>query len=229
MQAVLLVGGLGTRLGGHTREVPKPMIMVHGKPFVEHLLLMLKGYGITRFHFCAGYRGQQVKDYFGSGEHWNIRVSYSFEKRLMGTGGALYLAADHLEESFFLINGDTFLSIDYRLLAKEFHSRGKTAMIVAYENREGLMRGNISLDESNEVICYRKNVSRAELTFVDAGVVILKREVLELIPSEKKVSFEEEIFPRLIELKQMAAFPTSTRFYDMGDPEGLKTISEVLK
>jgi N-acetyl-alpha-D-muramate 1-phosphate uridylyltransferase len=224
MQAVILAGGLGRRMRPLTETVPKPMIEVCGKPFLQHQFELLRAFGIRSIVLLVAYLGDLIEKHFGDGSGHGLRLSYSYEPEPLGTGGALKNAEALLDEEFLLLNGDTYLAIDYAELAAAFRSSGAMAMIVAYENIDGRVPSNLALSADARVVAYRKRDPRG-LTHVDAGVIALRRDVLDEIPAAGKCSLEEEIFPRLIERGAMKAWVTTEPFYDMGSPAGLEALA----
>jgi NDP-sugar pyrophosphorylase family protein len=214
IQAVILAGGLGTRLGSLTRDMPKPMMSVAGKPYLEHQLRRLHKQGITNILLLTGYLGEQIQAYFGDGSDWGLTIRYSREEIPMGTGGGLRDAANLLDQRFLLIYGDSYLPIDYAdvwrtLLA----SPGRGLMAI----------------DGRLVTRYDKGaVDDPELRYVEAGILAFHRSIIELIPPQGPVSLEERVFPVLIANGQMTAYVTTQRFYDIGTPERLRIIEEVL-
>ncbi|ODS33916.1 MAG: hypothetical protein SCARUB_00987, partial [Candidatus Scalindua rubra] len=193
-------------------------------------LQYLKSYNITDILLCVGYLGENIQNYFGDGQSWDVRIKYSFEETPIGTGGALKNAKDHLEDRFFLIYGDSFLPIDYSSLEKHFLEIDKMALMVLYDNREDTsVPNNISLDNRGLVRQYEKNTGNSILQYVDAGVLALKKDILDIVPSERTVSLEKEIFPDLIARQECAGFVTLQRFYDIGSPERLKRFETYIK
>jgi NDP-sugar pyrophosphorylase family protein len=131
-QAVILAGGLGTRLRPLTNTVPKCMALVAGKPFLYYVLSALRNNGIKEILACIGYLGESVTDCFGDGSSLGISLSYSQERdSLLGTGGALKLAESSLEEHFLVVNGDTYLDFVYDSLVRKFFADGTNALIAA--------------------------------------------------------------------------------------------------
>lgn len=222
-QAVILAGGLGTRMRPMTEQVPKPMLPVNGKPFLEHQLALLKRHGFTQALLLVAYLGEQIEHYFGNGGRLGMKVEYSYEPEPLGTGGALKLAAANLDEQFALLNGDTYLDIDYRRATQDFAACDCDALIVAFDNRARIFNSNLALNGANIVSAYVKN-GDARFTHVDAGVTYFRRSVINLIPANTKCSLEQEVFPQLIAAKRMRAWPTTTAFIDMGSPAGLATL-----
>jgi NDP-sugar pyrophosphorylase family protein len=227
-QAVILAGGLGTRLWPLTKEVPKPMVPIHGVPYLEHQLRYLAEQSITNIVLLIGYLGEQIEQHFGSGERWGLSIAYSWEKSPLGTGGALREAGPLLAESFLLLYGDSFLPMRYADVLEQLaaHPTSQGAVVV-YDNRHGDtdVKSNIALSTQGFVKRYEKDVPHdPELTYVEAGVSAFRRSILKLMPPGK-VSLENEIFPQLIAAQQLSAVVTKQRFYDIGTPDRLKTIA----
>ena len=200
------------------------MLPVRGKPFLHYQLDLLRAYGIRRVVLLVAYLGEQIKKHFGDGAGLGLHLTYSHEPAPLGTGGALKNAEALLDEEFLLLNGDTYLAIDYAALGQEFRASKVMAMIVAYENLDARVPSNLALSADRSVAAYRKRDPRG-LTHVDAGVIALRREVLGGIPAARSCSLEEEIFPRLIERGQMKAWVTREPFFDMGSPAGLEALA----
>lgn len=228
MQAVILAGGLGTRLRPITNSIPKVMVLVNGKPFLQHQMEYLKRFGLNNFLIFAAYLGEKIQDYFGDGTRYGLNIEYSFEKEPMGTAGALKNAERKLEDTFLLLNGDTLMPIDYESLIRYFSSRKATGLMVAYSNLDRSFRNNATIDSTNTVTNYSKK-DLSGMTHVDAGVYMFRREVTNLIPANRGCSLEQEIFPLLIARRELIAYPSDQRFYDMGSFEGLDVLKEVLR
>ena len=231
MQAVILAGGLGSRLRPLTEHTPKVMISVNGKPFLLYQLELLKSQGIKDIVLCIGYLGKQVRDFFGNGERFGIRIRYSEEKgELMGTGGALKQAQDLLDEHFFVMNGDTYLPIDYRELERTFLSYGKKALMLVYDNHEdtGLMN-NVELDGNLMVTKHDKENANPNLEYIEAGVLSLRLGALDFIPERCSISLEKGLYSTLIGQRELVAYVTEQRFYDIGTPNQKKIFEEFLK
>jgi NDP-sugar pyrophosphorylase family protein len=222
IQAVILAGGLGTRMRPRTETVPKPLLPVLGRPFLEYQIKLLRSQGITRILVLAGHLGELIQEHFGDGSTRGVQVSYSFEPPgLLGTGGALKNAESALEEDFLLLNGDTLLEIDYAALTHTFRESGKWALLTA-ARRSGTAPGNLLIDARGAVLDYSKRNPRGE--HVDAGVAAYSRRILALIPPARACSLEEEVYPQLIARGEVAALPLDTTFFDMGTPAGLAAL-----
>jgi NDP-sugar pyrophosphorylase family protein len=235
-QAVILAGGLGTRMRPTTETIPKPMIAVAGKPFLQQQLELLRDRGIRRALLLVAYLGEQIEQHFGDGGAIGCRISYSYEASPMGTGGALKNAEEKLRDYFVLLNGDTYLTIDYRALVQRFEASNCSAMIVAYKKPHlvsqeipaSLLPNNLGVTADGVVTEYRKRDPEG-LSHIDAGVIVLKKEILRNLPAGQKCSLEEETYPRLIAQGEMRAWVTDEPFYDMGSSAGLAALEEKLR
>ncbi|MCI0353643.1 MAG: hypothetical protein L0099_01200, partial [Acidobacteria bacterium] len=170
-----------------------------------------------------GYLGKQVEDHFGSGSRLGVQVAYSCEASPLGTGGALKNAEAQLDAEFLMTNGDTYLDIDYRALVAGYREHPCLGLMVAFDNRGGEMTSNLAIEKDGAVAAYRKRDARG-LTHVDAGAIVLNKHVLDLAPAGAVFSLEEEIYPRMIEQKQLHAWVTGERFIDMGSREGMAAL-----
>jgi len=228
MQVAILAGGLGTRLRPVTEKIPKCMAPVGGKPFLFYLLRLLKLRGAEEVILCIGYLGEQVEKYFDDGEAVGLKLRYSREEKgLLGTGGALKLAEPMLQDSFLVVNGDTYLDIDYEAIYHEFTASKAPALIVASPCVQNT-RCDLAVDSQSFVTRYDKTDSTG-LDYVNAGVMGLKREVLSSVMPGQAVSLEADIFPRLIERHAVKAHISAEPFYDIGSFAGLGIFEKVLK
>ena len=228
MQAIILAGGLGTRLRPVTINIPKCMVPINGKPFLLYLLNLLKIHGIENVLLCIGYLGEQIEIYFGDGSKLGLNINYSREnKELLGTGGALKLAEGLMENTFWVINGDTYLDIDYQKIWRIFADSYKKSLIVAYpcDSRE---RGDLAIDTKFNVTRYEKS-NNDNLGYVNAGALILQKEVVSWIETGRHVSLEKEIFPLVIQRNAMAAYITPTSFFDIGTFSTWKGFSKYIQ
>ena len=144
MQAAILAGGLGTRLRPLTDRVPKAMVPVNGKPFLEHEIGLLRSYGVDDLVLCVGYKGETIRDHFGDGKRLGVGIRYSSEgDRLLGPIGALKMAERVLGDSFFVTYGDAYLRMDYRRMMDELLAGEEPAMMAVYHNRGRYGRSDV--------------------------------------------------------------------------------------
>ncbi len=231
MQAVILAGGLGTRLKPLTKQMPKVMVPVNGKPLLLYLLQLLTRQGVSGIVLSIGYLGQQIKDFFKDGRELGARIQYSDEaEKLLGTGGALRQALGLLDDHFLVINGDTYLPIEYTEVEASFLKRRKKALMVVYDNEEDTgVKNNVELGDDLIVTRHDKEKADHNLKYVEAGVLVLSRDTLNLIDEGSSISVEKGLYPTLIRQRELAAYVTKQRFYDIGTPEQLKTFEEYVQ
>jgi NDP-sugar pyrophosphorylase family protein len=231
VQVVILAGGLGTRLRPVTTQIPKPMVPVAGVPYLEHQLRLLASQDFTDVVLLTGYLGEQIEEYFLDGSRLGLHLRYSREHAPVGTGGALREARHLLSEEFLVIYGDSYLPIDYRTVGHRLKATGAAAVVVLYHDKHGEtdVPGNVAMNDREFVTRYDKSrANDPDLRYIEAGVLALRRSVIDLIPATGVVSLEQEIFPRLIERRALVGLPTTQRFYDIGTPERLRAIEELL-
>lgn len=224
MQAVVLAGGLGTRLRPLTERVPKPMVDVAGRPFLEYILRHLAGQGFQQILILVGYLGQVVADHFGDGSKLGITLDYAWEHEPLGTAGAIRNALSKIDDRFLLVYGDSFLPIDYRPLAQEFTGRSHLGVMVVYDNRFGDtgVINNVAVSSEGDVLRYAKCCPAEDLQYVEAGVLCLRREAFENLPLGEFVALEKDIYSQLIAQRQLGTYIVHQRFFDIGTPERLK-------
>jgi len=231
LQAVILAGGLGTRLSPLTRTIPKPMVPVAGVPYLEHQLRLLKRQGITDILLLTGYLGNRIEEYFGQGGSLGLSIRYSREASPLGTGGALRQARPLLADDFIVIYGDSYLPIPYAPVLAHLRAARAQGVLVVYDGRlgESPVPNNVGLGPEGYVTCYAKDSGQVTgLEYVEAGVLAFRQSALDLLPAEGVVSLEQCLFPQLIVRRELVSFVTSQRFYDIGTPERLEAIESLL-
>lgn len=227
MQAVILAGGLGTRLGQLTQIIPKPMVQVCGKPFLEHELVHLRQSGISDFVLCIGHFGEVIEDYFKDGKRLGIGIRYSHDgEKLLGPAGALKHAEPLLEETFFVTYGDAYLRADYTRLMRTLLDSRKLGVMAVYENHDLYGKSDIAVKDGY-VVRYDKAGRSKDLSWVNYGVTALKKHALSFIPPAKQCG-EEEFYREMILRKELLAFQVGERFYEIGSPPALKEFEQFI-
>jgi len=228
MQAIILAGGRGVRLGPMTDTIPKSMISIKGKPFLEHQILSLLRNDINNIVLCIGHLAGIIRDHFTDHPIPGANVQFSIENEPLGTGGALKNAKNLIRDDFLLINGDTFSILNYSDLVKYFHGYYNPVVMTAYDNHDHIAENNIFVNSNFLVTAYSR-ASPVGMNRVDSGILAAKKkDFFDAMPDKKIFSYEEEVYPILIEQQKVRAYPTSTRFYDIGTPEGLREIGELM-
>lgn len=221
MQVVILAGGQATRLRPLTDKVPKSLVEIGEKSFLEHQLDFLKKAGIEDVVLCVGHLGEQIERYFGDGSKLGVNLKYSYEKeRLLGTAGALKNAERLLQDPFFVMYGDSYLFIDFAAVTSYFDKMNKLGLMVVYKNYDRYGESNVVI-EGNLVKQYSKKDRAEGMVYIDYGASILRKQALELVPQNQVYSLEG-LFDQLIERKELLAYEVDKRFYQIGSPEGLE-------
>jgi len=229
MKAVVLAGGLGTRLRGVVHNKPKGMAAVGRRPFLQYQIEQLREDGIDEVVLCVAYLGHQIKDYFGEGRNFGVEIKYATEKRPLGTGGALKNAQEYLKENTFLVlNGDTYVNIDLSDFLRYHRDRGSKGTIALARVDKPEEYGTVLLDNSQRIMKFLEKSKIAESSgIISAGVYLLEPEVLDHIPLGEKTSLEKEIFPDLVRRGlPLFGYLTSGYFVDIGTPEGYARIQK---
>jgi len=222
MQAIVLVGGEGTRLRPLTLETPKPMVPVFNIPFLERTLLRLRDVGITNAILPAGYLPAAITDYFGDGSRIGMRLTYVIETEPLGTAGAIKNVAEHITGPFFVLNGDILTSLDLQAMLAKHQELGGIGLLhlITVDNPSAF--GCVVTDENAKVTAFvEKPAPGTEPTnAINAGTYLLEREVLDLIAAGRAVSIERETFPLLVAgTRALNAFTTNDYWMDLGKPE----------
>jgi len=220
MQVVILAGGRGTRLGPLAAQMPKALIPIDGKPFLGHVIELLKEHGLRRILVLHGHHGDQLERAFGDGSASGIELRFHHDgPRLLGTGGALRGALPLLEEEFFVLYGDTYLDIDYGAVADAFHASGKPALMTVFHNRGQHDTSNVVFRDGTLLVYDKKNRVK-EMEHIDYGLAALRREVVAELPEGTPLDLAD-FYSRLVREGRMAGFEVFQRFYEIGTPAGL--------
>ena len=219
MQAVLLAGGLGTRLKSVVSDRPKPMALIEGKPFMEYVIHELSRHGITEIIFAVGYKGSMVEEYFGDGRKFGVTVSYAYEEELLGTAGAIKNAGRFItEDYFYVLNADTFYQIDYGRLLRIRQEKALDMALVLRQVPDVSRYGKAALTDGL-LTAFNEKTEEPGPGTINGGIYLLSRKLLEEIPAGK-VSLENEMIPRwLSEGRRLGGFVNDGYFIDIGIPE----------
>jgi len=217
--AVLLVGGMGTRLQAILPSTPKPLASIGNMSFLELLVRQLRYQGFRRLVMCTGYLADQIEREFGNGHAWDAAIEYSKENEPLGTGGAVKLARQHLSGApdFLVMNGDSFLEIDFSQLIRFHRAHGGVASMAVQRVENASRYGTVELDSGGRVTGFVEKSGSDSSGFVNAGVYIFTRAVFEHIP-DGPVSLERDVFPQLLD-QGIYALKQHGMFIDIGTPE----------
>ncbi|MFA5628920.1 MAG: sugar phosphate nucleotidyltransferase [Dehalococcoidales bacterium] len=226
LQIVIIAGGLATRLGKLSVCQPKSMIPINGKPFMEYQLKMLKANGFKRVLICLGHLGSQIEEYFGTGKDFGLDIYYSYEEKPLGTAGALKNAESMLDDIFYTIYGDSFISLNFSEALRLFKSNNKRALMTVYKNNNCYSPSNTTVKD-NLVIKYDKLNSLFEMNYIEYGVNIFRKDVLAEIPSSTFCDLGS-LFNFLIDKRELLAFEVKERFYEIGSIPGLEDFRKLV-
>jgi NDP-sugar pyrophosphorylase family protein len=223
----ILAGGLATRMHPVTERIPKSMIEVAGRPFIEHQLELLRAENVKNVVLCVGHLGEMIEDHVGDGGRFGLSVRYSFDgEKLLGTGGALRRALPLLGQDFFVLYGDSYLEISYAAVQAAYRASGKPALMTVFRNEGHWDTSNVLFDGTN-VVSYDKRHPTGDMEFIDYGLGILNSELLEAASNE---AFDlSDIYATLAGDGRLAGFEATKRFYEIGTPAGLATADGHLK
>ncbi|HEX5929296.1 MAG TPA: NDP-sugar synthase [Solirubrobacterales bacterium] len=222
MQAIVLVGGEGTRLRPLTNDVPKPALKLVDRPFLAYMIEWLAAHGVTEAVLACGFLPDVLREALGEETHSGVRLTYVTEPDRRGTAGAIRFAADslgdRLDEGFLALNGDVLTDLDLTALTRVHEERGGRATIALYPVEDSAAYGLVSLDAGGAVTEFLEKTGEAVPGEINAGAYCLNRSVLDLIPPGREVSIEREVFPRLIG-DGLGAVRLDGYWMDVGVPE----------
>jgi len=218
-QAVILCGGKGLNMRPFTFEMPKGLFPVGGRPILEHIVELLVHYQIRDLIFSIGHLGEKIKDHFGDGKKFGVKITYVAESQEMGTGGALSLAKKYITtDTFLVIHGDTLVDIDISEMVSFHHDQEMLATIALTSVVDPSSYGEVVM-QGSRILRFiekpKKGKQRSQL--INCGLYILEKGIFDYIPT-KDASHLEELFPKLASQRILAGFLFEGRWVDIGTP-----------
>ncbi|HEV3047327.1 MAG TPA: NDP-sugar synthase [Solirubrobacteraceae bacterium] len=216
---MILVGGQGTRLRPLTSAVPKPVVRLVDRPFIAFMLEWLRGHGIDDVIMSCGFLADGVRGVLGDGSQLGIRLRFVEEPEPRGTAGALKLAEPMLDERFLMLNGDVLTDIDLTAQIAQHESTGARATLALVPVADPSAYGLVILRDDRSVRDFVEKPSSdaIESNLISAGAYVLQREILELVPPDRNVSIEREVWPALVD-DGLYGFPSESYWLDIGTP-----------
>lgn len=224
----ILAGGLATRLRPITETIPKSLVQVAGRPFIEHQLEQLAREGIRRVVLCVGHLGEMVRDVVGDGARFGLHVQYSFDgPKLLGTGGALRQALPLLDaDPFFVLYGDSYLPIPFAPVAETFLRSGRQGLMTVFRNEGSYDTSNVVF-EQGRIVVYDKKAKRPDMRHIDYGLELLRPAAF--APFTDRAAFDlADLLQDLLARGQLAGHEVLTRFYEIGSHTGLNELDRLL-
>ena len=213
--AIILAGGLGTRLRSVINDLPKPMAIINGKPFLHYVLLYLSKQNVAHAILSVGYKATIIESYFGD-KYLNVNLEYSREEEPLGTGGAIKKALDLVTDYAYILNGDTFFDIDLESL-QNFYYNTEAEIVLALKQMTNFDRyGSVCMEHERIVRFEEKKATQKGL--INGGVYFLHKRLLDKT-NAKKFSFETDILERYVNEESMNGVAFDNYFIDIGIPE----------
>ena len=234
MQAVIMAGGKGTRLAEITKDIPKPMVPIAGKPLLEYQIENLKENGVTRIILIVGHLGDVIREHFGNGERFGLHISYYMEQTPLGTAGALAKIKDRLDQTFFLVFGDLFININFDRFLKFHLLKQAEITLFAHPNSHPYDSDIVIADETGRVTgwSYKKDVRTSDYkNLVNAGMYVVNKTVVDWIDAvqkeknEDKVDLEKQVIIPAIPSTAVFAYHSTEYVKDIGTPDRLKKVT----
>lgn len=227
-QAVILSGGLATRLRPLTEKIPKALIEINAEPFVFHQLRLLKKQGIRDVVICAGYLGEMIQDVVGDGRQLGMHVQYVFDgNKLLGTAGAIKKALPWLDKNFFTLYGDSYLPCDYATVQEKFLKDNKQALMTVFCNQGQWDKSNVEYSQG-EILVYDKHQQTSAMQYIDYGLGVFAREAFDRVPDETVYDLAL-LYQQLLKDNQLTGFEVGERFYEVGSFSGIQELNQYLK
>jgi mannose-1-phosphate guanylyltransferase len=233
MKAVILAGGIGERLRPLTNEKPKVLLPVHGKPIVEHLIILLKKYGIKDIILAVSYKAEMIKEYFGNGEKLGVNISYFVEEERLGTAGCLNYLKAELDKTFLMVNGDELINFDLNKLILFHKKHKKQATIALYRLDDISQFGVVQLNEKHSYLIDRfvekPKKEEAPSNLINSGLYIIEPSIIKLIKDKKFAMMEKDVFPTLAQDGELAGIEMTGQWFDTGTHERYEQVQREWK
>jgi len=214
-KGVILAGGKGTRLKPITDEIPKPLLPVHGKPILQYGIELFKKFGINEIILSIGYKGSQIKEYFGDGSRFGVTIYYVEETEPLGTAGPLNLARKYLTEPFVMCNADELKDIDLSDMYI-FHKDKKAMATIALTTVPDPSNYGVAKMQGDRIVEFIEKPVSPPSNLINAGLYILDPEVLKYIPKKGFAMVEKDVFPKIAAEGKLFGYHFSGQWMDTG-------------
>jgi N-acetyl-alpha-D-muramate 1-phosphate uridylyltransferase len=227
LPVVILAGGLATRLLPVTEKIPKALLEVGRRPFLELQIELLKRNSINEVILCVGHLGEMIEQRYGNGDSLGVRMKYSYDgPKLLGTGGAIKKALSILPKVFFVLYGDSYLPVDYQAVAAAFWEARCPALMTVFPNADTWDISNVWFQDGC-IRLYSKKEKLTQMRHIDYGLMICTREIFK--DCSDNVSFDlADTLENLSRNAELAGYEVGQRFYEIGSPSGLAELDRFL-
>lgn len=228
-KAFILAGGKTTRLGEGGKDMPRPLLLVHGKPILEHLIELLKKYNITDIIISIGPRGDRIKEYFGSGLQLGVKITYVAEDQPQGTSGPLNLAKPYLHETFIMCNGDELKNINVDEMYA-FHKNNNALATLALTTVEDPSNYGVVVMNGNKISDFIEKPSKKHplSNLISAGFYIMEPDILDYVPTGYG-KLEEDVYPKLSNMGKLYGYVFSGQWLDTSTQDKYKRAEKLWK
>ncbi len=217
----ILAGGIATRMRPRTARIPKALLEVAGRPFVDHQLRLLRDQGVTEVVLCIGHLGEQIEAFVGRGDAWGLRVRYSHDGAvLLGTGGALRQALPLLGDTFFVMYGDSYLPCEFAAVQRAFETSAAEGLMTVFRNANAFGDSNVEF-AGGRIVRYDKAGHDRALQHIDYGLAVLTAQAFAAFPPDSPFDLAQ-VFRALLAQGALAGLEIQDRFYEIGSPQGLR-------
>ena len=224
MKAVIIAGGLGTRLRPLTNNTPKPMLPIGEKPILEHLVNWTKKGGIKSVILCVSYLRESIEDYFGNGEKFGVKIEYAISKKQLATAGQLKTAEKFIDDDFVCMYGDSIFNFSLRSMIKQHSIKKSFVTMSLNEHKTTLPYGVIETSKKGKVVNWNE---KPEIKAnVNMGCYIMNPQVFNLIPKNKPYGMDDVIKKAMKKKEAINSFITKKGFTDIGNTESYKQACE---
>ena len=227
VRAFVLCGGLGTRLRPVLADRPKSMALISGVPFLQLLIERLRSQGIDDVTLGTGYMAEKIEDCFGDGSHLAMRIAFSRESEPLGTGGALKLAESQLSDPVLILNGDSYVEWDVAAMLDLFTSQDASVVIALQAVADVTRYGSVTLDHDRRITQFVEKGVRAGPGLINAGVYLVRKEIVRDLPANQATSLERDVFPALLD-RRVYGSVCNGLFIDIGVPDDLQKAQTLL-
>ena len=227
VRGFVLCGGQGTRLRSVVSDRPKSMAPISGTPFLQLLLARLRSQGVGDVVLGTGYMAEKIERYFADGKQFALRIRYSREHEPLGTGGALKLAEPLISDPVLVLNGDTYVEWSLVPMLQLFTGKDADVVIVLQAVTDVTRFGSVALDHDGRITRFVEKGIRGGPGLINAGVYLLRKQIVRDLPAGTAISLEREVFPRLLD-RGVYALVCTGLFIDIGIPEDLERTQTLL-
>jgi N-acetyl-alpha-D-muramate 1-phosphate uridylyltransferase len=221
---VILAGGKATRIREITKDIPKSLIKINNRPFIDYQLEYLKKHRIKKVIFCLGHKGDLIKNYLEEKHNNDFEFIYTFDGSTpLGTGGAVKKAMITKHKFYFIIYGDSYLRLDLKNIKKKFEKSKKPGLMTVIKNENKWDKSNVEL-KNRDILNYNKFKNNANMNYIDYGLSIISKK--SIVAYEKKIFDLAEFFSFMIKQRKMTPYIAKKRFFEIGSFRGIKDLKK---